>query len=77
LREFRQYFAGAYEPRHKLAARIGISPITLADLLAGSSASDLLHCISNCQPIFQLSKLCRRRLVQVIDFEDVGRDESV
>jgi hypothetical protein len=31
-----KYIAGAYEPRHKLAARIGISPITLADLLAGN-----------------------------------------
>jgi hypothetical protein len=36
LREFREYFAGAYEARGKLAARIGINHLTLSDVLAGS-----------------------------------------
>jgi transcriptional regulator with XRE-family HTH domain len=36
LRQFREYFAGANEARGKLAARIGISNLTLADMLAGS-----------------------------------------
>jgi hypothetical protein len=36
LREFREYFAGAYEARGKLATRIGISVLTLADVLSDS-----------------------------------------
>jgi hypothetical protein len=36
LREFREYFASVYEARYKLAARIGISNLTLAGLLPAS-----------------------------------------
>jgi transcriptional regulator with XRE-family HTH domain len=37
LRELREYFAGSYEALGKLAAGIGISHLTLSDLLAGES----------------------------------------
>jgi hypothetical protein len=36
LREFREYFASSYEALGKLAARIGVSHLTLADVLANS-----------------------------------------
>ena len=39
--------------------------------------SDLLHRLGNCQAIFQLLELGRRRLGQVINFEHVERDEGV
>ena len=53
-----------------------LSP-SLPLFLAGSSAPELLHRLGNCQAIFQLPELCRRRLAQVIDFEGLQRDESV
>jgi hypothetical protein len=34
LREFREYFASSYEALGKLAARVGVTHLTLADLLA-------------------------------------------
>jgi len=34
LQEFREYFAGVYEARHTLVARIGIGHLTLVDVLA-------------------------------------------
>ena len=36
LREFREYFASSYEALGKLAARIGVTHLTLADVLANS-----------------------------------------
>ena len=38
LREFREYFASSYEALGKLAARIGVTHPTLADVLANSRA---------------------------------------
>jgi len=82
FRAFAPKYPGPDQPERVTRKRSGlgngmaIEP-SLPLLFAGNSTPDLLHCICNCEAIFQLSELCRRCLIQVVDFEGLQRDEGV